>query len=68
MAKKKVRKNLKKGLWSKKEIQILKKEFPNKPCNEVARKIGRPIYAVKRKAYRLGVYKTKRYLQSLGRA
>jgi hypothetical protein len=68
MAKKKVRKNITKGLWSKNEIQILRKEFPNKPCNEVALKLGRPIYAVKRKAYRLGVYKTKRYLQSLGRA
>ncbi len=71
MAKKKKatkRKKLVKGLWSNAEIKLLKKEFPNKSCTEVAQKLGRPFYAVKRKAYRLGIYKSKRYLKSIGRA
>jgi len=62
------KKKLKKGLWSKEEVQILKKDFPKMSCAEVAKKLGRPLYAVKRKAYRLGVYKSRRYLKSLGRA
>ncbi len=69
MAKKKAkkRKKMKIGLWSEKEIKLLKKEFPKRPCDEVAKMLGRPFYAVKRKAYRMGVYKTARYLKTLGR-
>jgi len=61
------KKKQKKGLWFKKEIQVLKREFPKKSCAEVAEKLGRPLYAVKRKAYRLGIYKTKKYLKTIGR-
>jgi len=61
------KKKQKKGLWSKKEIQVLKREFPKKSCAEVAEKLCRPLYAVKRKAYRLGIYKTKKYLKTIGR-
>jgi len=70
MAKKKKvkRKRLKRGEWSKSEVNLLKKEFPNKSCVEVAKKLGRPIYAVKKKAYRMGIYKSRGYLKSLGRA
>jgi len=64
MAKKKV----KLGMWTTKEVQLLKKEFPNNSCEKVSNKLGRPFYAVKRKAYRLGIYKTKRYLKSIGKA
>ena len=60
-------KKFKLGLWTKKEVQLLKKEFPNNSCKKVAKKLGRPFYAVKRKAYRMGIYKTKRYLKSIGR-
>ncbi|HLB72839.1 MAG TPA: hypothetical protein VJJ98_02370 [Sedimentisphaerales bacterium] len=67
MAKKKTKKKLKRGPWLKSDIQTLKKEFPTKPCVEVAQKLGRPLYAVKRKAYRLGIYKTRQYLKSIGR-
>ena len=59
---------LKKGTWTKEELRILKKEFPNSSCATVAKKLSRPLFAVKKKAYRLGVYKTKRYLKSIGRA
>ncbi|MFQ5953308.1 MAG: hypothetical protein ACE5JK_07935 [Candidatus Omnitrophota bacterium] len=62
------KKKLKKGLWSKEEVQVLKKDFPRKSCAEVAERLGRPLYAVKRKAYRLGIFKTKKYLKSIGRA
>jgi len=65
--KKKAKKKLKKGLWSNPEIQILRREFPKKSCAAVAKKLGRPLYAVKRKAYRLGIHKSKSYLKSLGR-
>lgn len=70
MAKKKAkkRKKTKSGFWSEKEIKLLKKEFPKRPCDEVAKMLGRPFYAVKRKAYRMGVYKTARYLKTLGRS
>jgi hypothetical protein len=62
------KKKLIEGTWTKKEIRLLKKEFPNKSCAEVAAKLHRPLFAVKRKAYRLGIYKTVRYLKSLGKA
>lgn len=69
MAKKKSKrkKKGKKGLWSKRELTLLKKEFPKRPCDEVAKMLGRTLYAVKRKAYILGIYKTKKYLKTLGR-
>ena len=72
MAKKKTKKKTakrgKKGSWTPEEIRLLKKEFPNKSCIEVAKKLGRPFYAIKRKAYRLNVYKSKSYLKKIGRA
>lgn len=64
----KKRKKLKTGLWSKSEIKLLKKIFPNTTCSEAAKKLGRPFFAVKRQAYRLGIYKSKRYLKTLGKA
>ena len=69
MAKRKKTKKRKKGpkLWTTAEINLLKREFPKKSCAEVAQKLGRPFYAVKRKAYRMGIYKSKRYLKSIGR-
>jgi len=63
----KKRKKLKKGIWTNSEIKKLKQLFPNNTCSEVAAKLGRPFFAVKRKAYRLGIYKSKRYLKSIGR-
>ncbi len=70
MAKKKKAKRgrLIRGAWSKGELNLLRKEFPNKSCAEVAKKLGRPLYAVKKKASRMGLRKSKRYMKSLGRA
>ncbi len=66
--KKKIKKKLKKGLWSKSELTLLKKLFPNNPTAEISSKLGRPNDAVKKKASRMGLRKSKRYLKTLGRA
>lgn len=69
MAKKKTsaKKKKGKGLWSKNEINILKRLFPNNPTAQIAKKIGRPTEAVKKKASRMKLKKSKKYLKSLGR-
>ena len=66
--KKKIKKKLKKGLWLKSELTLLKKLFPNNPTAEIAAKLGRPNDAVKKKASRMRLSKSKRYLKTLGRA
>jgi hypothetical protein len=66
MAKKK--KRLTRGVWSKSDISLLKKLFPNNPTAQIAAKLGRPTDAVKKKASRMGLRKAKKYLKSLGRA
>ena len=69
MAKKrKAKKKLKKGLWTKTELALLKKMFPNNPTAKISAKLGRPNDAVKKKASRMGLRKSKRYMKSLGRA
>lgn len=66
MAKK--RKKLVKGTWTKRDLNMLKKLFSNNPTAKIAAKLGRPLDAVKKKASRMGLRKSKRYLKSLGRA
>ncbi|MGD8499528.1 MAG: hypothetical protein PVJ86_02710 [Phycisphaerales bacterium] len=70
MAKKKAKKKTKlaKGLWSKSEVGLLKKLFPSNPTAKIAARLGRPTDAVKKKASRMGLRKSKRYMKSLGRA
>lgn len=62
------KKKLIKGLWTKSELGQLKKLFPNNPTAQVAAKLGRPTDAVKKKASRMGLRKTKKYMKSLGRS
>ena len=57
-----------KGLWSKSDVSTLKKLFPNNPTAKIAAKLGRPTDAVKKKASRMGLRKSKKYMKSLGRA
>ena len=57
-----------KGLWSKADVSLLKKLFPTNPTSKIAKKLGRKTDAVKKKASRMGLRKTKRYLKSIGRA
>jgi len=70
MAKKKTQtaKKLKKGVWTKSDLATLKKLFTNTPTAEISAKLGRPNDAVKKKASRMGLRKSKRYMKSLGRA
>jgi hypothetical protein len=57
-----------KGRWSKSDINRLKKLFPNNPTAQVAARLARPAKTVERKAYRMGLRKSRKYLKSLGRA
>jgi hypothetical protein len=66
--KKKAKKKLTKGLWSKSDINLLRKLFPSNATAAIAKKLGRPTDAVKKKASRMGLRKSKKYLKSLGRA
>jgi len=71
MAKKKkakTRKKLVKGTWTKDDLRLLKKLFGNHPTAEVAAELGRPLDAVKKKASRMGLSKTRSYMKKLGRA
>ena len=65
MAKKK---KLLKGLWTKRDLAMLAKLFPVTATAKIAAKLGRPTDAVKKKASRMGLCKSKRYLKSLGRS
>ena len=62
------KKKLVKGLWSKSELALLRKLFPNNPTAKVATKLKRPLSNVKKKASRIGLKKTKKYLKSLSRS
>lgn len=57
-----------KGVWTKSDLNLLKKLFPNNPTAKIAAKLGRATDAVKKKASRMGLRKSKRYMKSLGRA
>jgi hypothetical protein len=56
-----------KGTWTRDDVKQLKKLFPDRPTAEVASELGRPTEAVKKKASRMGLKKSRRYMRSLGR-
>ena len=62
------RKKLVRGLWSKQEVQTLKKLFRSTSTAAVAKKLGRNVVSVQSKASALGLKKTKKYLKSIGLA
>ena len=66
-AKKKKTKKASKGLWSKSEVALLRKLFSNNPTAKIAKRLRRPTDAVKKKASRMGLRKSKKYMKSLGR-
>jgi hypothetical protein len=57
-----------KGVWSKSDVNLLKRLFPTNPTSKIAAKLSRATDAVKKKASRMGLKKAKRYLKSIGRA
>ena len=72
-AKKKVVKKKKarrrtRGLWSKDDTALLKKLFSTTPTAQIAKQVKRKTDAVKKKAARMGLSKSKKYLRSLGRS
>jgi len=62
------KKKLIKGLWSKSEVSLLRKLFPRNPTAKVAAMLGRSTDTLKKKASRMGLKKSKKYLKSLGRS
>ena len=66
--KKKARRKLIKGAWTKGETSLLARLFPNTSTVVVAKELGRGHDAVKRKASRMRLRKSKRYMKSIGRA
>jgi hypothetical protein len=46
---------LKKGRWAKEEIKFLKKRFSYIDTRELAAQLGRPLQAVRQRAYELGL-------------
>ena len=55
-------------LWTKADVNLLKKLFPTNPTSKIAKQLRRKTDAVKKKASRMGLRKSKRYLKSIGRA
>jgi len=66
--KKRAGKHTKKGLWTAADIKKLKKLYSSNPTADVAKELGRGADAVKKKASRMGLGKTKKYLKSIGKA
>ena len=62
------RKKLKKGVWTKDDLKLFKKLFTSNATADVAAKFGRPTEAVKKKASRMGLRKSKKYMKTLGRS
>jgi hypothetical protein len=56
------------GQWSKGDISMLKKLFPATATSKIAKKMKRKTDAVKKKASRMGLKKSKAYLKRIGRA
>jgi hypothetical protein len=56
------------GKWSTKDLNLLKRLFPTTPTSKVAAKVRRKLDAVKKKASRMGLRKSKVYLRRIGRA
>ena len=54
--------------WTTKEVNLLRKLFSDNPTAMIAKKLRRKTDAVKKKASRMGLKKSKKYLKSLGRA
>lgn len=53
--------------WTKEEVKALRKLFGNNSNAEVAQELDRTPKSVERKAAKLGLRKTKKYLRSIGR-
>jgi len=66
--KRKMAKRRVKGMWTKRDMNLLARLFPRTPTSRIAAKLGRRTDAVKKKASRMGLRKAKSYLRSIGKA
>jgi hypothetical protein len=55
-------------LWTSAEVKLLRKLFSTTPTSKLAKQLRRKTDAVKKKASRMGLRKSKKYLRSIGRA
>ena len=53
--------------WTKAEVNLLRKLFPTNPTSKIAAKLRRKTDAVKKKASRMGLSKSKKCLRALGK-
>lgn len=51
--------------WTKDELNSLKREYPKTDTKLLARKLGRSLEAVRFKAKRFGLKKTRAYMETL---
>jgi uncharacterized sporulation protein YeaH/YhbH (DUF444 family) len=65
--KKTAKKGPSKGQWTKAEESILKKKFSSNPTAALAKELKKSLGAIKKKAARMGLAKSKRYMKTLGR-
>jgi hypothetical protein len=61
-------KRIKKGTWTNDDLKVLKRDFGNQRTTEVAKELGRPVDAVKKKASRMGLRKSSKHMKTLGRS
>ena len=55
-------------LWTTSEVNLLKKLFSTNPTSKIAAQLRRKTDTVKKKASRMRLRKSKKYLKSLGKA
>jgi len=67
MSKKSMVGNVRLGTWTPADLKVLKRLFPGRATAEVAADLGRPTTAVKKKAQRMGLKKSPKYMKSLRR-
>ncbi len=60
-------KRVKKGTWTSADLKLLRKLFGNNSTADVAKQLGRGLDAVKKKASRMSLRKSKNYMKKLGR-
>ena len=53
--------------WTQTEIDWLRSAYPDRPTVGLARELGRSTSSVESKAVRLGLKKTRGYLERMGR-
>ncbi len=68
MAKMKKASKTRKGTWTQGDLKMLTDKFAGVSTAQIAAKLGRPVDAVKKKASRMGLRKSKKYMTSLGRS